>query len=60
VLTAPGTEVETCGAAKEGTQARTTLRAINQASIFVLRVDISPPEHPNPNQKTKFFLISQL
>jgi hypothetical protein len=43
VLTAPGTGVETCGAVKVGTHARTTLRAINQASIFVLRVDISPP-----------------
>ncbi len=43
VLTAPGTGVEACGAANVGTHARTTLRAINQASIFVLRVDISPP-----------------
>lgn len=43
VLTAPGTGVETCGAVKDGTHAKTRLRAINQASNFVLRVDISPP-----------------
>ena len=43
VLTAPGTGVETWGAVKDGTHAKTRLRAINQASNFVLRVDISPP-----------------
>jgi hypothetical protein len=60
VLTAPGTGVETCGAVKDGTHARTTLRAINQASILVVRVDISPPEHPKENRNRKFFPISQL
>jgi hypothetical protein len=46
VLTAPGTGVDTDGAVNDGTQARTRLRAINHERIFVLRVDIFPPEHP--------------
>lgn len=53
VLTAPGTGVETCGAVKVGTHAKTTLRASNQASIFVLRVDISPPVPRTEIQITK-------
>jgi hypothetical protein len=44
VLTAPGTGVEICGAVNEGTHARIMPRAINQANIFVLGMDISPPE----------------
>jgi len=60
VLTAPGTGVETDGAVKDGTHAKTMPRAINQASNFVLRVDISPPEHPTRNQNGKFFFIFQL
>jgi hypothetical protein len=46
VLTAPGTGVETDGAVNDGTHARTRPRAINHERIFVLRVDIFPPEHP--------------
>src|SRR5688572_7084843 len=53
VLTAPGIGVDTCGAAKVGTHAKTTLRATNQASIFVLRVDISPPVPRTEIQITK-------
>jgi hypothetical protein len=60
VFTAPGTGVKTVGAVKEGTHAKTMLRAINQKSIFVLCVDISPPEHPERNQNGKFFFIFQL
>ena len=60
VLTAPGTGVETGGAVKVGTHAKTRLRAINQAINFVLRVDISPPEHPKRNQNGKFYFIFQL
>jgi hypothetical protein len=56
VLTAPGIGVETCGAAKVGTHAKTTLRAINQPSIFVLRVDISPPVPRTEIQITKMRL----
>lgn len=44
VFTAPGTGVEICGAVNEGTHARIMPRAINQANIFVLGMDISPPE----------------
>ena len=53
VLTAPGTGVEICGAVNDGTHARTMPRAINQASIFVLRVDISPPVPRTEIQITK-------
>jgi hypothetical protein len=60
VLTAPGIGVETCGAANVGTHAKTRLSAINHERIFVLRVDISPPEHPKRNQSGKFYFIFQL
>ena len=60
VLTAPGTGVETDGAVNVGTHARTRPRAINHERIFVLRVDISPPEHPKRNQSGQFFSIFQL
>jgi hypothetical protein len=60
VLAAPGTGVETCGAAKVGTQAKTTLRAINQASIFVLRVDISPPYLAQNSKLQRFHYLSTM
>jgi hypothetical protein len=60
VLTAPGTGVETDGAVKDGTHAKTRLRAINQASNFFLRVDISPPVPAQKSKLQRFHYLSTM